>query len=108
MGKWQEKLLQIALLIVVSGGALQSPAQTASPPATANPTTTDSTSLALPDLQVSWKLLVPNVVHDQKPIWLFPKALAEGEPLKPTIAVLSITGGLIALAPIVSPYFRHT
>ena len=108
MGKWREKLPQITLLIIVFGGALQSPAQTASQPAPPSPATTDSTSVALPDRQVSWKLLVPNVVHDQKPIWLFPKAVAEGKHLKPTIAVLSITGGLIALDPIVSPYFRHT
>jgi membrane-associated phospholipid phosphatase len=61
-----------------------------------------------PERQVSWKLLVPNVLHDQKPIWLFPKAVAEGKHVKPTIAFLSITGGLIALDPIDSPYFHRT
>lgn len=108
MGKWREKFLQIALLTIIFGGALQAPAQTASPPAPPGPATSDSTSLALPERQVSWKLLVPNVIHDQKPIWLFPKALAEGKHIEPTIAVVSITGGLIALDPIVSPYFRRT
>ena len=59
-----------------------------------------------PDRPVSWKLLVPNVVHDQKPIWLFPKSVAEGKHLKPTRATLSITAGLVAVDPSVEFYFR--
>jgi len=61
-----------------------------------------------PDRQVSWKLLVPNIIHDQKPIWLFPKAVAEGKHLEPTLIVLSTTAGLIALDPAVASNFRST
>lgn len=59
-----------------------------------------------PDRPVSWKLLVPNVVHDQKPIWLFPKSVAEGKHLTPTLVTLSITAGLVAADPSVESYFR--
>jgi len=101
-------LRQIALLILALGGVLQCFAQTASAPVPSQTTTTASTSVALPERQISWKLLVLNVVHDQKPIWLFPKVVAEGKHVTPTIVVLSVTGGLIALDPIDSPYFRRT
>ena len=104
MEEWREKLRRIALFVVL-GGVLQCIAQTAPAPAPPDTTTTVPTTAA--QRQVSWKLLVPNVIHDQKPIWLFPKAVAEGKHVKPTIAVLSVTGGLIALDPIVSPYFRR-
>ena len=59
-----------------------------------------------PDRPVSWKLLVLNVVHDQKPIWLLLKSVAEGKHLKPTLATLSITAGLVAVDPSVEFYFR--
>jgi membrane-associated phospholipid phosphatase len=107
MREWRENLRQMALLMIVFGEVLQCIAQTASPPAP--PATTPSASLPTqPERQVSWKLLVPNVVHDQKPTFLFPKAVAEGKHVMPTMAVVSITGGLIALDPIDSPYFRRT
>jgi membrane-associated phospholipid phosphatase len=104
MEEWREKSRQIALLFVVLGGALQGIAQTA--PAPDPPETTATAPTSVGQRQISWKLLVPNVLHDQKPVWLFPKAVAEGKHVKPTIAVLAVTGGLIALDPIVSPYFR--
>lgn len=104
MEKWQQQS-QIALLIVVFAGVPQCLAQTSAPLPT-NPTPTISSSAPFPQRQVSWKLLVPNVVHDQKPIWLFPKKLAEGEYLKSTIPLVAITGGLIAIDPIDTPYFR--
>jgi membrane-associated phospholipid phosphatase len=100
-------LRQTVLLIVLIGGVLQCIAQTASPPIPPATTQQSSTSTQ-PERQISWNLLVPNVVHDQKPIWLFPKAVAEGKHVMPTIAVVSITGGLIALDPIDTPYFRRT
>ena len=106
MWEWRENLRQIALLIVVIAGVRPCIAQVPSAPASPETTTTASTS-AHAERPVSWKLLVPNVIHDQKPIWLFPKAVAEGKHVTPTIAVVSITGGLIALDPIDTPYFRH-
>jgi hypothetical protein len=83
-------------------------AQTAPAPDPPDTTATASASAAHSDRPISWKLLVPDVIHDQKPIWLFPKAVAEGKHITPTIAVVSITGGLIALDPIDTPYFRRT
>jgi membrane-associated phospholipid phosphatase len=108
MREWRGNLRLTALLIVLLAGVRQCIAQTAPAPDPPDTTATAPTSAAHSDRPISWKLLVPNVVHDQKPIWLFPKAVAEGKHITPTIAVVSITGGLIALDPIDAPYFRRT
>lgn len=60
------------------------------------------------DRPISWKLLVPNIVHDQKPIWLFPVSVARGRHLKPTLGIILVTAGLVALDPHDDPYFRRT
>ena len=57
---------------------------------------------------VSWKLLVPNLLHDQKQIWTFPAQVATGKHWKPTLGFVAATAGLVALDPSDSPYFRHT
>jgi len=100
---WPGKLRRIALLILVLGAGVQCSAQTTSsaPPPPEKAATVPTSSA---ERQISWKLFLPNVIHDQKPIWLFPKSLAEGKHVKPTMAVLVVTGDLIALDPIVSPY----
>jgi membrane-associated phospholipid phosphatase len=61
-----------------------------------------------PDRPVSWKLLLPNILNDQKHIWTFPVRLAQGQNLIPTAAVLGTTAALTALDPIEAPYFRNT
>jgi membrane-associated phospholipid phosphatase len=61
-----------------------------------------------PERRVSWKLLVPNIIHDQKPIWLFPASVARGRHLKPTLGIILVTAGLVALDPHDAPYFRRT
>ena len=86
------------LCLLVCGAAVQLTAQSAPLP--------DAPSAT--QRQVSWKLLVPNIIHDQKPIWLFPRALAQGKHLEPTLIVLSTTAGLLALDPTVASYFRNT
>jgi membrane-associated phospholipid phosphatase len=58
--------------------------------------------------QVSWKLLVPNFLHDQKPIWLFPAHAVQGKHAKPALAFVLATAGLVALDPHDTPYFRRT
>jgi membrane-associated phospholipid phosphatase len=58
--------------------------------------------------QVSWKLLVPNILHDQKPIWLFPARVVQGKHAKPALAFTLATAGLVALDPHDTPYFRRT
>lgn len=60
------------------------------------------------DRPVSWKLLLPNILHDQGRIWTFPARLVQGQNLVPTAAVLGTTAGLIAADPTVASYFRGT
>lgn len=57
---------------------------------------------------VSWKLLVPNLLDDQKQIWTFPVSAATGKHWKPALAFVAATAGLVALDPFDSPYFRRT
>ena len=57
---------------------------------------------------VSWKLLLPNLVHDQRRIWSFPARLVQGDRWIPTAAVLGTTAGLVALDPTEAAYFRRT
>jgi membrane-associated phospholipid phosphatase len=105
MGQWRQKLMLIALL--AAGAALPCSSQVVPPPAPVETRPAGPTPAAPPERQVSWKLLLPNVIHDQKPIWLFPATVAQGKHIEPTLAFLSVTGGLIALDPIVTPYFRR-
>jgi membrane-associated phospholipid phosphatase len=60
------------------------------------------------DRPVSWKLLLPNLLNDQKHIWTFPARLAQGQDWIPTAAILGATAGLIALDPLEGRYFRRT
>ena len=57
--------------------------------------------------QVSWKLVIPNFLNDQKHIWLFPFGAAERHPV-PTLGVIGVTAALIALDQVDTPYFRRT
>ncbi len=58
---------------------------------------------------VSWIRLIPNLAHDQKQIWLFPLSVAKGNHLKPTLAFVAITVGLVAAADSpVAEYFSRT
>jgi membrane-associated PAP2 superfamily phosphatase len=56
----------------------------------------------------SWKRLVPNILDDQKRIWLFPRHWFQGKYLIPTGSFLLATAGLVALDPYTEPYFRRT
>ena len=57
---------------------------------------------------VSWKRLAPNVLCDQKNIWLFPAKVARGKHLVPVLTVVGLTTGLIWLDHSDAPYFRRT
>lgn len=62
-----------------------------------------------PERSVSWPRLVPNLVHDQKQIALFPRSLARGNHLRPTIAFAGVTAALVAGADVpVAEHFRRT
>jgi hypothetical protein len=58
--------------------------------------------------EASWKLLVPNLLQDQKHIWLFPRNWLRGRYLIATSAFLAGTVGLVALDPSSARYFRRT
>lgn len=57
---------------------------------------------------VSWRRLIPNAASDQKQIWSFPVRVAQGKYLLPTLGVLGVTAGLVALDPVDTGYFRRT
>ena len=57
---------------------------------------------------VSWVRLVPNILSDQKKIWLFPTQLARGRHVVPALAVVSITAALVATDAHTGGYFRNT
>jgi membrane-associated phospholipid phosphatase len=107
-----------AVLIVLSAVAIppQVAGQTATPeqtPAAGSPTSappqppSPQPSPAY-DRPVSWKLLVPNLLSDQKSIWLFPARLVQGQSLIPTAALLGATAGLVAFDPTEASYFHRT
>ena len=60
------------------------------------------------DRAVSWKLLLPNTLDDQKHIWSFPSKLVHGHDWIATAAVLAATAGLVALDPTEGRYFHGT
>ena len=70
--------------------------------------TTGSASGAPQERAVSWKLLAPNFLHDQKHIWVFPARVAKGKHWKPAVAFVVGTVGLVTLDPLEAPYFRST
>jgi membrane-associated phospholipid phosphatase len=70
--------------------AAAQPAQTAAPSA---PEASDS---ACTERRVSWLTLTPNLLHDQKDIWLFPISVARGHHWKPVLVFTLITAGLVA------------
>lgn len=78
------------------------------PPATQLPAEPSAAPLSTHTRQVSWKKLAPNVLHDQKPIWLFPASAARGKHFVPTASAMFLTSGLVALDPHDAPYFRST
>ncbi|MGH9325715.1 MAG: phosphatase PAP2 family protein [Terriglobia bacterium] len=57
---------------------------------------------------VSLVRFVPNILQDQKQIWLFPVRLLQGEHWKPTLIFLAILGALFMVDPYDPSYFRQT
>lgn len=60
------------------------------------------------DRPVSWKLIVPNILSDQKAIWLFPTKVAKDHNWIPTLSIAGATAGLFALDPYEGRYFHTT
>jgi membrane-associated phospholipid phosphatase len=60
------------------------------------------------DRPVSWTLLVPNILCDQKAIWLFPTKLSSERNWVPALSVTAATAGLVTVDPIAGRYFHQT
>jgi len=67
-----------------------------------------SNDLPPADRAVSLKLLVPNILNDQKNIWTFPTRLTHKNVWIPTAAVLGTTAALLFLDPTEGSYFHKT
>ena len=57
---------------------------------------------------ISWAKLVPNILADQKPIWLFPLHAHRNRRWVPAVIILGVAAGLVAADPHDAPYFRRT
>lgn len=78
-------------------------------PAQASSTQSATAAPAAPaERHVSERLLVPNFLHDQKDLWLFPTKLSHENHWLPTILVVGVTAGLLAADAQDAPYFRRT
>lgn len=60
------------------------------------------------DRPVSWRMLVPNILCDQRNIWLFPVRLPQNGNWLPALGVAGATTGLFTLDPIAGRYFHQT
>lgn len=100
-------LLLLVLISTSEGVPGQEPPQ-AAPDRGAASTAALSVASAQEERPVSWKLLLPNIVHDQEPIWLFPTQVARGQHVKLTLGFFLATAGMVALDPHDTPYFRRT
>lgn len=68
----------------------------------------DNTEKSIEEREVSWKQIAPNVLYDQRRIWLFPAHVATGSHWFPSFGVAGITAGLVAADPYEARYFRGT
>jgi membrane-associated phospholipid phosphatase len=57
---------------------------------------------------IGWTQLIPNILDDQKQIWTFPVRAFKKRNLIPTLAILTVTAGLVAADTSDAPYFRRT
>lgn len=80
-------------------------APASAPPQVPAPAPIPQPSLTV-DRPISWKLLLPNLVDDQKHIWSFPARLAQRQNWISTAAILGTTAGLVVLDPTEAAYFR--
>jgi membrane-associated phospholipid phosphatase len=98
----------VCSFLIPSGLAAQTSSPDQTPPPSSSPRLDSPTPVPQFDRPVSWKLMLPNILADQKHIWALPVRLAHGHDWVPTVAVLGVTGGLFALDPIEGNYFRRT
>jgi len=57
--------------------------------------------------EATLKTVAPDLLHQQIRIWTLPAAVVTGHHVLPTVAVLGVTGGLIAADPTTGKFFRR-
>lgn len=106
------KVCVILAIVSVGGLKAQSPAVGRSCSLTA----TQSLSISVEGGQftnnveraVSWKSIVPNILCDQKNIWLFPTKLGNDHNSVPALSIAGATAGLFMADPNEARYFHQT
>ena len=96
----------IALVFVCC--SLATAQQPVAAPDPQSPPSAQTSDTAESERPVSLKLLVPNILHDQKPIWTFPYRLAKGKDWKPFLGISLATAALVISDPYTEPYFRNS
>jgi membrane-associated phospholipid phosphatase len=96
-----------------SDASVEAPATAAEPaPAQAGSTSATQSAPAAPaapaERDVSERLLIPNFLHDQKDLWLFPTRFSHESHWLPAIVVVGVTAGLLTADAHDAPYFRQT
>jgi membrane-associated phospholipid phosphatase len=109
---WNQLIIAALLALPVMGRAQDDAlsAQATSQDSAANPHNTQQNTTgtgATKDPEITWKHMPMRILEDQKDLWLFPTQLARGRHWLPTIAVVGVTGALIATDPHDEPFFRN-
>ncbi len=107
--------MTLSTLAMPARTAAQATGPDQTPPAGSPPSTSPQMPPASPtqpsppvfDRPVSWKLLFPNLISDQKQMWSFPARLMQGKDWMPAVAVVGTTAGLLLLDPSEAGYFRR-
>ena len=109
-------VLAFSILALPSPIAAQATEPDETPAAASAPVAPDQAGVPAPaparypafDRPISLKLLLPNLVSDQKRIWSFPSRLANSQNLIPTAAIVGTGAGLLLFDPTEATYFRRT
>ncbi len=99
---WQKPTV---LFLILSAAAAPPPARGQTPDLSPDP---GQPAAAIPDRPVSWRLLAPNLIDDQKHLWSFPTRLKQRRDWIPAAAILGSAAGLLLLDPPEARYFRRT
>lgn len=83
-------------------------ASSSSPQATSAPHAAGVGPAATRPRDVTEGTIFPNILRDQKDLWLFPLKLDHGRHWFPAVSIVAVTASLVALDEKDTPYFRNT